>query len=105
MSNQCSVPPASPVKVFRAWPKLRVDLLTYPSVIEHMDESTKIDPGTARLINELLARLGVMMEDASPTALLSGSCEGRLSARVRLLDLEIGRMQAISAAARTLLNG
>jgi len=70
-----------------------------------MDESKEIDPATARLINELLTRLGMMMEDASPIAVLRDACEGRLAERVRFLDLEITRMQAISAAATNLLNG
>ena len=70
-----------------------------------MDEPNQIDPESARLINELLTRLGMLMEDASIPALLSGSCDGSLAERVRVLDFEITRMKSICAAATVLLSG
>lgn len=105
MSNQCSVSPTSPVEDFKEWPKLRVDLSTCQSVSRYLNEPDQIDRETARLINKLLTRLGVLMEDASTTALLSDSCGGSLAERVRLLAVEITRMHTISDAAMTLLNG
>ena len=82
-----------------------MDLSPRESVSGHMDEPNQIDPETARLINELLARLGILMEDAGTSALLRDSCGGSLAERVRLLAVEITRMQEISDAARMLLNG
>lgn len=70
-----------------------------------MDEPNQIDPETACLTNELLARLGMLMEDASIPALLSDSCDGNLKERVRVLDFEITRMKSICAAATALLSG
>ena len=70
-----------------------------------MDEPSQIDPETARLINELLARLGMLIEDASTPALLRDSCGGSLAERVRLLEAQIARMQSICGAATSLLNG
>ena len=105
MNNQCSVSPASPVEDFREWPKLRVDLSTSQSVSGHMDKPDQIEPETARLINELLTRLGILMEDASTPALLSGFRGGSLAERVRVVEVEIARMKSICAAAKALLNG
>ena len=89
---------------FQGASKLRVDLSPRQSVSGHMDEPDQINPGTALLINELLTRLGILMEDASTLALLRNSCGGRLAERVRLLDVEITRMKSIFDAARALLN-
>ena len=69
-----------------------------------MNEVDQIGPETARLINELLTRLSMLMEDASPLALLRNSCGGSLAERVRVLDVEITRMKSISDAAKALLN-
>lgn len=85
--------------------KLRVDLFPRESVSGHMDEPNQIDPETDCLINELLARLGILMEDASTTALLRDSCGGSLAERVGVLEVEINRMKSVCAAARALLNG
>jgi hypothetical protein len=70
-----------------------------------MDESSEMDPATARLINELLTRLGMLMEDASSQALLSDSCGGSLGKRVSILEVDIARMKSISKAAKALLSG
>lgn len=70
-----------------------------------MEEPNQVDPETARLINELLTRLGMLMEDATSPALLRDSCGGSLAERVRMLDFQITRMMSISAAAKALLNG
>lgn len=70
-----------------------------------MDEPDQIDPESARLINELLTRLGMLMEDASIPALLRDSCGGNLAERVRMLDFDITRMMSICAAATALLKG
>ena len=70
-----------------------------------MDEPNQIDPESARLINELLAHLGMLMEEASIPALLSDSCDGSLAGRVRTLEVDITRMKSICAAAKALLNG
>ena len=70
-----------------------------------MDEPNQIDPESARLINELLAHLGMLMEEASIPALLSDSCDGSLAGRVKMLDFEITRMKSICAAATVILSG
>ena len=70
-----------------------------------MDEPNQIDAETVRLINELLARLGFLMEDASTPAFLKDSCGGSLAARIILLEIKISRMKSISDAAKALLNG
>ena len=85
--------------------KLRVDLSARASVNSHMDEREQIDQETSRLINELLTRLGALMEDTSTTALLHDSCGGSLQVRVNLLEVEIDRMKSICSAAKALLNG
>lgn len=82
-----------------------MDLSGRESVSVHMNEPNQIDPETARLINDLLTRLGMMMEDASTTALLRDSCGGSLQARVTGLEVEIARMKPISEAAKALLSG
>jgi len=82
--------------------KLRVDLSSRQSVNGHMDEPATIDAETARLINELITRLGMLMEDASTAALLQESRGGSLSERVKILQLEITRMKSIAEAARAL---
>ena len=70
-----------------------------------MNEPEQVDPETARLINELLTRLGMLMEDASTPALLSDSCSGSLKDRVRLVDVAITRMKPLCDAAKALLHG
>jgi hypothetical protein len=70
-----------------------------------MDEPVKIDAETARLINELLTRLGMLMEDASTAALLQESRGGSLSERVKILQAEVTGMKSIAEAASALLNG
>lgn len=74
------------------------------SVSGQMDEQEQIDQETRRLIDELLTRLGALMEDTSTTALLHDSCGGSLQERVNLLGVEIARMKSIRAAAEALLN-
>ena len=70
-----------------------------------MDEPNQIDAEKVRLMNELLARLGFLMEDASTPALLKDSSGGILAERIILLEIEITRMKSISDAAKALLNG
>ena len=70
-----------------------------------MDRVGPIDPETVRLINELLTRVGVLMEDASTLALSRESCGGSLVERVRILEVEITRMKLIADAAKALLKG
>lgn len=82
-----------------------MDLSPRESVSGHMDEPNQIDPETARLINELLARLGMLMEDAITPALLLDSRGGSIAERVIVLEVEITRMKSISDAAKALLNG
>ena len=82
-----------------------MDLSTRASVSGLMDDREQIDQETSRLINELLTRLGALMEDASTTALLQDYCGGSLQERVNLLKVEIARMEAMCAAAEALLNG
>ena len=82
-----------------------MDLSGRQSVSVHMDEPNQIDPGTTPLINELLTRLGILMEDASTPALVSDFCGGSLAEQVRVLEVEITRMKSICAAAKALLNG
>jgi hypothetical protein len=104
MSNQCSILPTSPVedsKVVEAAGRL----VEAARVNGHMDESDQIDLDKARLINELLAHLGMLMEDASTPALLRDFCGGNLAERIRVIDAHIARMKSISNAAMALLNG
>lgn len=70
-----------------------------------MNERDQIDPAAAPLINELLTRLGMLMEDASTTALLRDSCGGSVAERVRTLEDAVTKMESICAAAKALLNG
>lgn len=70
-----------------------------------MDEPDQIDGETRRLINELLTRVGTLMEDVSTSALLRDSCGGSLVERVMFLEMEITRMKLITNAAKALLNG
>lgn len=70
-----------------------------------MDERKQINQETRRLIDELLTRLGALMEDTSTKALLHDSCGGSLQERVNLLGVEIARLKSIRAAAEALLNG
>lgn len=70
-----------------------------------MDERDQIDPETARLINELLTRVGMFMEDASTLSLLRDSCGGSVTERVNTLEDAITNMASICAAAKALLNG
>lgn len=79
--------------------------MTGQCVSGHVDELHQIDRETARLINELLTRLGMLMEDASTPALLKDSCDGSLAKRVIVLEAEITRMKSITDAAKALLNG
>jgi len=70
-----------------------------------MFKPEQIDPETTRLVNELLTRLGMLMEDASTPALLSVSCSGSLADRVRVVDVAVARMKSICDAAKALLHG
>ena len=70
-----------------------------------MDEPSQIDRETARLINELLTRVGTLMEDASSSALLRNSYGGSLVERVKFLETEITRMKLIIGAVKALLSG
>ena len=65
-----------------------------------MNDSDRIDPETARLINELLTRLGMLMEDASVVALVSGNS----AERIRFLDVQTTRMRSLCVAAKALLS-
>ena len=82
-----------------------MDLSTRQSVSRYMDALDQIDGETARLINELLTRMGMLMEDASIAALMGDSCGGSLVERVSILEVEITRMKSIADAARALLDG
>lgn len=105
MSNQCSILPASPVEDSKKISKLAVDLSTRNSTSGHVDEPDQIDGETVRLINELLTRVGALMEDTINSALLRDSCGGSAVERVRILEMEITRMKLIAEAAKSLLNG
>ena len=63
-------------------------------------ESDRIDPETARLINVLLTRLGMLMEDATVAALLNGN----LAERIRFLDAQTTSMRSICVAAKAHLH-
>lgn len=69
-----------------------------------MGETDQIDEETARMITDLLTRVGTLMEDVSTSALLRDSCGGSLEERVRILEVEITRMKLIVGAAKALLN-
>ncbi len=70
----------------------------------HVDDLDDIEAENIRLINELLTRAGMLMEDASTLALLSDSCEGNLAERILLLELQVTRMKSICDGAKALLN-
>ena len=82
-----------------------MDLSARQSVSGHMDKRDQIDGETTRLINELLTRVGLLMEDASTSALLRDSCGGSLAERIRILEVAIARMKLIGDAAKALLKG
>lgn len=81
-----------------------MDFRKRQSVSGHMDEPEQIDAETARLINELLTRVGMLMEDASTPALLSDACNGSLAERVRVLDVAVGRLKTILDATKALMD-
>ena len=62
------------------------------------------DRDAERLINELLTRVGIIMEDVSPTALLQDSFAGDLPARIKAVMSATKRMTALIAAAEVLLD-
>ena len=62
------------------------------------------DRDAERLINELLTRVGMIMEDASPTALLDDSYAGDLPARIGAVLSATKQMTALITAAEILLN-
>jgi len=80
-----------------------VDFQKRQSVSGGMDEPEQIDAETARLINELLTRVGMLMEDASTPALLSDACNGSLAERVTVLDVAVGRSKTLLDAAKALM--
>ncbi len=71
----------------------------------HVDDLDDIEAEKIRLINELLTRAGMLMEDASTLALLSDTCEGNLAERILLLELQVTRMKSICDGAKALLKG
>ena len=70
-----------------------------------MTKKRRADPETKRLIGELLARAGMIMEDSSVTALLSNSLAGSLHNRIGELENSAASITAIVRAARALLDG
>ena len=75
------------------------------SVTELMDKKRRADPETMRLIEELLTRAGMIMEDASVNALLRDALAGSLTDRVDALEKSAASITAIMKAARAFLNG
>ncbi len=70
-----------------------------------MTNKRRGDPETRRLIEELLTRAGMIMEDASVTALLHKSLTGSLPNRIGELENSAASITAIVRAARALLDG
>ncbi len=62
------------------------------------------DRDAERLINELLTRVGMIMEDVSPTALLDDSYAGDLPARIEAVLNATKQMTALITAAEVLLD-
>ncbi len=62
------------------------------------------DRDAERLINELLTRVGIIMEDVSPTALLNDSYAGDLRARIRAVLRATKQIAALITAAEVLLD-
>lgn len=70
-----------------------------------MTKKRQEDPETRCLIGELLARVGMIMEDASVAALLRNSLAGNLHNRIGELEKSAAAITAIVRAARALLDG
>jgi hypothetical protein len=62
------------------------------------------DRDAERLINELLTRVGMIMEDVGPTALLDDPYAGDLPARIGAVLTATKQMIALITAAQVLLN-
>ena len=82
--------------------KLRVDLRASKSGTGHMTKQDPLDPDSERLINELLTRIGIIMEDASVIALISDGTPKNLGKRIAALEHEAVAISALVRAAKTL---
>jgi len=70
-----------------------------------MEQPDETDRDAERLINELLTRVAMIMEDISPTALLSDSLAGDLHARVGAVLRATEQMLVLSIAANAMSTG
>ncbi|MEJ7776910.1 MAG: hypothetical protein WKF52_05920 [Sphingomicrobium sp.] len=70
-----------------------------------MAKPGETDPETEELINRLLTRVGILMEDASTCALITAPCAGGVAERVNRVGQNVERMPSICAAAKALLDG
>lgn len=105
MINQCSVLTDSPVDYLLEGAKLRVDFAAAKSVTVGMTEEHPADPNVECLIEELLTCVGMMMEDASVTALVRDPIDGSLRQRVEQLERSSVSIHALIKAAKALNDG
>lgn len=92
-------------RIFAFDSKLRVDLRPTTSVIARMTEERVPDAETARLIEELLTRVGMIMEDASVIALVRDAVEGGLDQRIEQLERSAASIHLLVGAAKALFGG
>lgn len=84
--------------------EVRVDFSPVQSVSGGVEQSDDIERGAERLINELLTRVGMIMEDVSLTALLRDSYAGDLPARIAALLTATKQITVLISAAEALLH-
>ena len=68
-----------------------------------MEQPDETDRGVESLINELLTRVGIIMEDVSPIAILKDSHDGELAARIGAVLSATEQITALITAAEALL--
>ena len=69
-----------------------------------MTGADELDADTIDLINQLCARVGMLMEDAAPLALYRSGSGPKLKSRLLQIQASVTLMAALIAAARALAN-
>ncbi len=69
-----------------------------------MTEAGELDADTIDLINQLCARVGMLMEDVAPLALHRAGSSPALKSRLRQLEATVKSMTSLVTAAKALAN-
>lgn len=80
-----------------------MDFGTQLRVSGDVAKSHDIDPETEELVNRLLTRVGMMMEDACTCALVKTPRNGSMVERVNRVSKDVERMASLCVAAKALL--